>query len=758
MNSLENLNNWSNDDIPYNGDAAYSITFSPTTAVNQTTTVIEDSPFVSPSGINITSLVNTPRDIRYRIDLSAIALPATIQWGDYPGFVQSQVPAFNIFELVGPIDENIWPNIKSPVITIIDQATNFTYPASIIYPDPSNTANDLTKSWTVTTTVTAVPNISTPTAYAYTKNDVGTISGPPQILNTAAGTYSIVITPSLTSAVYLLSSTGSGGTSTFDPIYKTLTISGTKTQVNSHLNAVQFTPVSFENRAFVLSYSLTNPSGALNVVTQNLTSTDAFVINTATYQEDAPFSLGYVIQDASATATSFTISVAQTSPLPSVSPGYFTVNGSNVGNTWTAANTRTNINAANVIYTPPLDYSGTITMTVNQSKVDNGNTVVQITNQPVNILNNGSNPEISNMVNRSYTGGTVNNIFATQTPQITDGPNVGQTYTFTLYSSLGQFGTNLANALSATTFSFSGNVTACNSLFSTMVFVPNPGVSSTGTFTYTQSRNGTAQVNTNLTLTGSPGSSITPSTTIYTGNSSFSLSEAQVLYGNIQILTVGGGGAGHTSQQSSPRSGGGGGGGGGVFDVLANRGTANALSAGTYSVVVGAGGTTNGGNGGNSYISIGGVQKFVSGQGSGGDSADGGGSWFNGTQRAGGTGGTNARNDAGGGGGASPAQNGDSATIYGTTLNAGRGGIGYISNISGANVYYGAGGGGGVYDATGTPNPVVGQGGTGGGGRGSGIAGAGVPLPGTGVGAGGGGGTASNWGNGAAGQVIVKIS
>ena len=761
MNSLENLNDWSNDDIPYATNAPYVITFTPTTAVNQTTTVIEDFPFVSPPGINITTMDSTPRYLEFTVDLSSVALPATIDWGTLPESVSSQISGFNIFKLVGIITPDIWDQIKYPSITIVDQATTFTYSNSITYPDPSNTDNDLTKSWTTTVTVVASPNISSPTATQYVKNSPGTVAGYPQITNTAAGTYGIVITPTIADAVYTLSSSGSGGTSVFDPVYKTLTLAGTKTEVNSHLSTILLTTVTNETRAFVLSYRLTNPSGLINTVTQNLTSIGAYTINAGTYIEDTPFSLGYVINDTSPTATSFSVSVAQSTPVPSVSPGYFTVNGSNVGNTWTISNTRSNINAANVIYTPPIDYTGTITLTVNQSKVENGTTVIQATNEPNNIVNSGTNPEITNMINRSYVGSTTNNIFIFQTPQINDGPDVGQTYTFTLYSSLGQFGSNVSNALSNSTFTFSGNKNACNSLFGNIVFVPYVGQSSTGTFTYTQTRNSVLQVNTTLTLTGSPGSSITPITTSFTGNSSFSLTDNQVLYGNIQILTVGGGGAAPAVPGSSFPYFSTGGGAGGEAKITSSLRT---LTAGTYNVVIGSGGTRptsqtpTAGNPTYVYKSGGSNVAVSAGGGPGGI-------WNVGGSNAGGRGGNVASKTGGigyndgnlskpAGGGASSANNGTAPQPTGGGYRGGTGGAGLnVGTGWGLYTQYGGGGGGGSGKPNdGTPRP--GLGGAGGGGNGNGQAG----VNGQGGGAGGNYSLSGGTGLGGSGVVILKIT
>lgn len=785
MNSLENLNNWSNDGIVYEGDAPYSIEFSPTTATNQATSIQEDQPFTAPPGTNLTVMNSTPNNIEYTINLSSVPFAATINWGTLPTYVQSEIAGTNIFKVSGIIDVDLWEQIKSPTILINDQSNNFSYTSEITYPDPANVANTATKTWTTAVTVTAVPDISTPTNWSYIKNSIGTIAGTPTILDTNSGTYTLVITPSEPLYVSQLSSTGSGGTSTFDPVLKTLTLTGTRAQVNSHLTAVSFTPATNIGIAFVLSYKLTNPTGKLNIVDQNLTSTSPYTIGIATYVEDTPFSLGYQVLDQSATATSFTISVAQTTPLPSVSAGYFTVNGSNVGNTWSTSNTKANINAANVVYTPPIDYTGTITLNVNQSKIDNGNTVVQVTNDPNNIINAGTNTEIQNMIARSYTANMTNSIFSTTTPAITDGPDIGQSYTITLSSSLGKFGNSVANALAAASYSFTGNKTACNTEFTNMVFAPNYNTSASGTFTYTQTRNGISQVNLSPTLTGIV-APLTVTTYSFTGNSTWTPTFDQLQYGLIQIQAVGGGGGGAGAAGTTPlttvQGTGGGGGAGGETKFVSYNKVTNPLPNTTYTINIGAGGIGNiantvgvtfsaGSGGTTSIVSANGTLLSCAGGGGGSvsfspPSINQGGSV--GTK----TGGYGAVAPSGGygnsvlgGGGASVSYNGNNADVIRRPSLGGKGADGISPNRD-APYYWpvlgcGGGGGGGPYvQTTYTQTPSAG-------GRdpysmGGVYGGAGNGQPG---GAGGHGGGGATWyfktggnGNGGKGMVVIKVS
>jgi hypothetical protein len=58
-----------------------------------------------------------------------------------------------------------------------------------------------------------------------------------------------------------LSTFGSGGTSTFNNTNKTLTIAGTKTQVNSHLANIAFTPATNYENDFYFTYGLAVSSG-----------------------------------------------------------------------------------------------------------------------------------------------------------------------------------------------------------------------------------------------------------------------------------------------------------------------------------------------------------------------------------------------------------------------------------------------------------------------------------------------------------------
>ena len=225
---------------------------------------------------------------------------------------------------------------------------------------------------------------------------------------------------------------------------------------------------------------------------------------------------------------------------------------------------------------------------------------------------------------------------------------------------------------------------------------------------------------------------------------------------SVEVLAIGGGGGGaHTA-------GGGGGGGGYQYDAT------HAVTAQSYSVVVGMGGSS-GSNptqataGGNSSFDT--ITSYGGGAGkygmAGGNGGSGGGGGSDGVApNAGGTGSQGGNGGAaqmpspylsGGGGGAG----GNGGVGSGST--AGSGGPGIANTISGSSVVYAGGGGAGGRTDVGPS--TAGSGGSGGGGAGSnnGVGAAGTDNLGSGGGAGGyAGGTAFNGGNGGRGVVIIR--
>ena len=239
----------------------------------------------------------------------------------------------------------------------------------------------------------------------------------------------------------------------------------------------------------------------------------------------------------------------------------------------------------------------------------------------------------------------------------------------------------------------------------------------------------------------------------------------------VDVLVVGGGGAGANAVGAGQFQGGAGGGGAGGFVERSGL----LLNAGTYTIMVGAGGispsTLNpGGNGGDSSVASGsgvilralgggggGIKSAGSsgGSGGGGSRTGGGGSATQPSSTWGGygyDGGNGASYQAGGGGGGA----GGLGSATAGSNKGGAGGQGRSSDITGTPTYYAGGGGGGSRTGTG------GAGGIGAdesdvlGGVGGGANNAGSGKDGTGSG-GGGGSNTSKGGNGGSGIVIIRV-
>lgn len=286
MNSLQELNNYSSTLLSYTDNRPYSITFSSNAApVTQNIAVTEGDTHVAQAGINITSVISTPDDITFTIDLTSLP-GATVTWPPLPTGVTASVPSTDVYRVTGVNSANIWNTIKSPTITMPrDTGNNFSYTSSIEYPVYNSSS---LKQWVTQVAVTNLPELSAATNIDYYGGYSQSIDGNPIILDAenTTGTYTMAIIPSATAAVTSLFTLGTGGTTSFNNSTKTLTIVGTRTQVNSHLNNLVLDPEDGYTSNFTLTYSLTNPVSALNTqVTQTLTYTG---VGTPIINEELP--------------------------------------------------------------------------------------------------------------------------------------------------------------------------------------------------------------------------------------------------------------------------------------------------------------------------------------------------------------------------------------------------------------------------------------------------------------------------------------
>ena len=257
----------------------------------------------------------------------------------------------------------------------------------------SNGATDLV---TQAVRSSVIRYLGTVSAFTYNEDTPVIITGAPQItdVETVGGGYFVQIVPNVTSYVSSLSSTSAlGGTSTFNNSTKRLSIVGTKAQVNDHLTKITMTPGSDVAIEFTLSYTVTNPLGAVQTKAQpvnigaqhdevsniTLTRTYTSVAANPIFGTNTP-----VITDLDTTNPQYTISLTVPTGV-----GTFSAPGTTTSRTWTYTGTRSQVNVlfANITFTPASGYFLDNTITYSQTKtISGGSTVQQLTNQEITLL------------------------------------------------------------------------------------------------------------------------------------------------------------------------------------------------------------------------------------------------------------------------------------------------------------------------------------------------------------------------------------
>jgi len=270
VNSLQDLNSYSAaSTIEFTDNRPSNVLFDLTTYSNPAAVnIYEGENHSVPNPINITDIINYEVCVTtYNIDISGFPAGTTVEWPTYPGYMTAS-NANGVYSITGFKTPSDWTTVKNPTVNIPDDISgSYVYPVSIVY---FNGTVETTKSWNVTVNITAVDEMSAATVFDFFASSTSTITGTPTVIDAdVAKTYTLTITPSRTASVSTLSSSGTGGTSTFNGTSKVLTLVGTKTQVNSHLATISMVSTSSTND-LTLTYLLTNN---LNAVTDTQTQT-----------------------------------------------------------------------------------------------------------------------------------------------------------------------------------------------------------------------------------------------------------------------------------------------------------------------------------------------------------------------------------------------------------------------------------------------------------------------------------------------------
>ena len=517
MNTLQDLNSRLLN-ISYTDARPASVIFDRNNATNSTKTIFEGEELVVEPGIEILDVSNYSVSAPYyEIDIHYIT-GATVTWDTIPTGCIVTNPSTGVYRISGVNSQNIWQQIRNPTISFPSNLFGeYTFTGKIGYNSGQS------KVWTVSLTIIDVELLTQPTEFTYYSGVQNSVTGVPQIIDAGAGTptYTLTITPSVTSVVSLLSTSGTGGTSSFNSTTKVLTLTGTRTQVNSRLSALKFTTPSTADLDLNFTYYITNNlNSETDTKIQLQRSYSSMFLgpvrNTITYNEDQSKSVsgGPLITDSIyADSTGYTLTI-----IPSPTTAVSTLSSSGTGGTsvWnnssktlTLTGTRAQINARidALTLTPTPDYSSNFSL---QYTVTTPRNISVSKSQ--SMLIGTTNIELINMDgDRSFTPGINGLIFTSDIPQITDTDTSGPTYTCTFSSVDGKFSyptnwpsTPYTYSTLSPSISLTKTKTQWNSFFSTIKYQPNDGTYLNHTFTYTQYKSNlsTAQANKTVNMIG----------------------------------------------------------------------------------------------------------------------------------------------------------------------------------------------------------------------------------------------------------------
>lgn len=262
MQSLTQLNNYSNTSVDFVDLRPPSIRYNKLIAANQVTSGIETKAlsYVVVPGIEILEIINPSVLVSYSFDLSANSSLAVV-WPTLPSHLTTSVTG-RVYTVTGIRTAGDWQLVRSPIITGTTPSSAFVMSATI------NFEGQLT-SWNTTVSIIPLNELSPATGDAsYIPANNSLIINTPFVVDTIPGfdtsAYVLTITGDA-GFTGTFSSTGSlGGTAVASgPIF---TITGSLEQVNSHLHTLRYLSSEDSTESYALTYSLWNPSSEFTSV------------------------------------------------------------------------------------------------------------------------------------------------------------------------------------------------------------------------------------------------------------------------------------------------------------------------------------------------------------------------------------------------------------------------------------------------------------------------------------------------------------
>lgn len=522
MNSLEELNNSGANTVTFTDSRPTGVIFDKAVALDvEFFTVTTDEIVVYPT-INIKEIINPSlANVRFRLNLSDAN--ATVDWPAVQGASYTTSQNGSIHTLSGIETVADWNNIKNPTINLFSIYGSFSYTASIIY--DTDTQQDVTVSWnagsfrpfanidsTATMTTSAnfdwnlnlnlrseftIGNIlelaffSAGTQQEYTAGSTLAFSNPPQVVN-FGGNITVTVTPTI-SALFSdandeLTTSGSGGTASYDTNTKTLTVTGTRSQVNSHLSTLEMrasgkfdstlTYVGITDDFPNDTYTSTFPFTCVDIKYLALPDTNIL------FDEDNEFTpaLGLIKDNANDGTGSYTVVLSGnvssqflwTGTTSNGSGGTATFDFANQTFTFTGTRDEVNSHLETVTIQPKPDLESNFTLNINVTTPDTNTNSHNFT-----ITRDGRHDEMSNLLtSRSFFGGQGNLIFSSSTPQIIDEDETlaNRQYRLTIdcFSGSGKFQSPLSGVAS-NNYVFEGTKDEVNDEIASIKFVPLSG-------------------------------------------------------------------------------------------------------------------------------------------------------------------------------------------------------------------------------------------------------------------------------------------
>jgi len=155
MNSLSELNGYSQTLLSFTDDRIATVTFDRNVPLNQSTTTAVGQAHPVPQGIDIVEIVKPElMNVYYEIDVSSVT-GASVSWPVTPTGCTVSNPAVGVYRMSGISSKEQWDLVKNPSIVIGATWDNdFTYYPAIHY-DPSKT-----KAWNVFVLVGVIANLN----------------------------------------------------------------------------------------------------------------------------------------------------------------------------------------------------------------------------------------------------------------------------------------------------------------------------------------------------------------------------------------------------------------------------------------------------------------------------------------------------------------------------------------------------------------------------------------------------------------------